>query len=1612
MNTQSSTTPALPTDAPEFRYQCSFSGDVSHAADLLEEVVPVDVTFGDVRLPDGVRAGIAAVLRRIPADGAGSWPAGVSHVHVDRLLQGGQGGASVVAQLLVHRGAQRLVRVVKCGLAEEMAQEWTAYAKYVEPYTNILCTHVEAASPGAVNLANAMPGEFECVVYDHVAQHAGEPDQDVVMLQEVARAAYRGNVDETDRCETVVTALFGRAHQAFYNRYTNEAPSLRAFNRDLGPDLVLEVDTLCADGCLSLGTPTEDEYRAAVRYPDQVSNGGDLETGAMVALNDLAVLSSDGLLVGGRDDVVVEVRGVPDAFGTRHPVDLRFAVYGRVVETRAKARWDRLVDSFGDLGRVDGGVEAHGVATADPFAVLPHVLDHRPYGRVHAVVHGDMNVRNVLLMGRDPYLIDYARTRDDRPLLTDFAWLELGLMRDAFAGGGYGDLVRLQRWLALACRLLDAGVPRALDMCLPLLTGEPERAAFRILFALRDQARECARKVGEQDWWPAYMAQLVFAAHRTFKWPDDWQGDGALQAGFAVAAVAAEWLPVERPFQHWPDKQLTDAFEAVGHRVAQTASSEAVALALLFVSELDGRDTRDVPYEQRIERMRMALVRTWLGREAERVVAETEDRVLIGPWATPVTWPPNADEPMADGDSVPVLSLAADAEELVLLGGAGAGKTAVARKLRRQLALDLIKADSSWRGRAPVLLLARDIARLLQADSATTTDVLRSLVPAAFPADVLTVGAAHLIVDGLDELTPRDRAAVVRWLVDVRAVMPRVPVLVCVRPQDHHPDALPFPAVLLDGLDPGQVEDHVIRLVASGDLTPVQARMILDFPWLGDGPEKRRTPGSLDMLTMLARSDVVPRSVAEMDTVAAVSALRLPAATQTAALTALEAVAEHLLETAAVAPVTAIPAELLEPLRSVGLLRRSDLGVWFVRDHQRDYFAARALLEHAKVRPGVLAERAVRPVWHEPCRILVSLPAVPETIIARLVDTVMATEPERAGRLLGEARVCPPDVARGFVAARRVELAAAETASGAARALVAYGGPEAIEALHAVAVEPTAPDHARIAALEGLARCSDGEQRHDGGLLGSALHAALLDGGDPVRAFAARTVARTRTAGFELMLAELVDPSNGWVVCDAAEGALCSLGVHVPPSVLVRYHAACQARLLELEHQLPTLVTNREVLAVQQERVRVLERLASPKHVGLLLARRLDFEVGDTVAVFVEGVRDRQGELNGADATVQLLTGGYDPERWLVAVRGGDRGEAGAALHRLLRDAPELAGRLLDDLGDHPSRNSLCALAAAVPHLDPVGLERVERVYERLLPVVGADRLDGLSAMVRATYQADRLRGVRMAWLGAVTLIERQLPERLCWPWQRALSLSRGTPADLDELLSTGGTSADLAVTALASFDFHRDGSRGPEHRFSPAARWQLLVRHPGGAAGVDDVLRWTLAVATASLDDALPGLLALAGQADGRVAHPVATNRYGLVHRAPLADVLTAIGWLARKSDDAHEFLRGLDTSGMHDSVHTGLLVALAYLGDGTPLMLAVGAGDPVVEAAAHNAVRHWLPGPCSPPELSTTQAVKDWLTARLATPGLATGERRTLVSLLAEAEHRVSAPSTSGPR
>lgn len=1502
-------------------------------------MVPVDVTFADdLPIAERERAAITAVLHRIPTDGDGSWPDGISHIRLTRLLTGGLGGASVVAQLVVSRGSQHLIRVVKCGSADEMTREWQAYHRYVREFSNVLCARIEAASRGVSDRGQTATGELECVIYDHVAQHAGGPDHEAVPLQDVARAAYRGDAAALDAVTRLVATLFRRAYEVFYNRTQPElAGSLRELNGSLGPDIVVEIDGFDDDGSPCHGKPTTEDRRAALRYPEEL-RGGAIEDGTLIAVNDLRLTVVGDHLIGSRDDLSVEIRAVPgSATGAGWPAlaGRTAAVYGRVVDVRSRARRRSLATRFDEFEQVGDTVVADGVVTADPFAALPLALTDPAYGRIRAVAHGDMNVRNILIVTGEPYLIDYARTRPGLPLLTDFAWLEVGLLRDAFAAGGYPNLVRLQRMLAFASRLMDTSedVGQIVATVVRLIPGEPDQAAFRILLAVRWQARECARRAGEPNWWPCHVAQLVLAAHRTFKWTGPEQDDDALRASMAVAAVAAEWLPGTTPFSHWPTDQLADTFQGAGPLLADGIGDTAVDLVRLMVTELDGRGVRD-GYEPQVDRLRTALVRRRYADDAARIVAGAgadHDRFL-DLTATPVHWPDGAGRPQPAGVPVDALALATEAAELLLLGDAGAGKTAVVAELRYRSARARLRGDgSAGADRVPVAVHAGDVADHLPGDP---VPLLRTIAGDAPPTDLIVVGAVHLIVDGMDELPDPDRIAVANWLVAARGELPRLRVLVCQRLQGYDPLLLPFPTVVLDPLDPAEVQDHVLRLVAMNELAPDAARAILEFRW--DDADGRR-PGDLRMLTELARTGTVPGTVAELREGAILLALGQSGVTADDAFAALERLAEHSIDDPD--SVDTVPRSVIDPLASTGLLRTAGRRVWFTRTADRDYFAARALLSHGG---DTLVARAVRAGWHAAYRTLVALPDVPDEVVTHLVDGLLPVAPVLAGRTLRDARTRPPAVVRRFLAVQRDELVEPGGRT-AARALAEYGAPEATEVLRAVAANPDASTEARINAFEALAEMSQADPE----LLGSA----LTGSNDAVRACAASVVGRTRTAGLELMLAELIDPAQPWSACAAAATALRALDVVRTPQVTSRYHEACRTRLRELEAELPRLTTNRDVRDVQRERVGILAELAEAGHLDVLLERRFDFEIGDAV-------------------------------RALLADRSALPDE----------NDPELDGTDLD----------LRRLAATVQDLDPARLTEVEELFLVELGRVSGDRIEGLAALLSATYRADHLRGIRMAWQAARVLTERQLPQRLRWPWQRALSLSGGSMADLDELLCGGGAGADLAVTALAAADFHRDGSPGPTHRFSAAAREQLLARQPEDAG--TDALRWALAAATVSLSEALPALLRFAENTDlGHRADAVTSNRYGPMDYAPLADLLTAIGWLARTSEptgDASAFLHDLDTRDLHPSVATARLVALAYSGAALPLLAAAGTGNPITDTAASNTVRLWLPGHRSPIELGTPRHVADWLATRLLDPTTPRSARVAMLELLAEAE------------
>lgn len=99
-----------------------------------------------------------------------------------------------------------------------------------------------------------------------------------------------------------------------------------------------------------------------------------------------------------------------------------------------------------------------------------------------------------------------------------------------------------------------------------------------------------------------------------------------------------------------------------------------------------------------------------------------------------------------------------------------------------------------------------------------------------------------------------------------------------------------------------------------------------------------------------------------------------------------------------------------------------------------------------------------------------------------------------------------------------------------------------------------------------------------------------------------------------------------------------------------------------------------------------------------------------------------------------------------------------------------------------------------------------------------------MAALILAIGWRDRWLGMRLASTATATLVRRDLRERHHWPWADAIARIHMAARDLDAMLRAGGETADAAVTALMSHDFHRSGRPGPVHHLSGRARQRLLA--------------------------------------------------------------------------------------------------------------------------------------------------------------------------------------------
>ncbi|MFC6087832.1 hypothetical protein [Saccharothrix lopnurensis] len=592
-----------------------------------------EIIFTDHPSDDRKRAEIRAALRRVPDLGPGAWPIPVDLVEVGRVLSGGASGALVV-QVRLHRGDHDVVHVAKFDAPATLRREWHAYAELIAPLRSALFAPVLAASPEVVDLAADHGTPLGLVVYDHVGQYAGAPNADLRTLEDVARAAVGGG-SALDEAVTLIDTLFTGMGQVLHRRSTvvPTPSSLRPLNPALGPNLEVRAHSTDPRPARDLLWPPDEVLRTSL------TGDSGLRPGDAIALAGLRRRSSDDhrSLVG--DDVLIRLApgsvDVPDTPGT--------TVVGTVTAVRGPTHRDRLP-------RLSG-------TPVDPFTALPRVLLDAVPGRARAVSHGDLNPRNVVVVGGRPHLIDYARTAAHRPQQEDHCWLEIGLVRDVLAEAGEHDLLELHRVLALTSQALDRGVaPQVAAGTARAILAEHLHPAHDLLWAVRVQAHRHYPPRADEPWWQAYNHQLLLAAHRTFKWSPHPDTAAKLLASTVLSAVATEWITEPDPFRHWPRSLIT----RTAHRAADLMPVTSDRMVELFT-----RLTRSAHHTDPIVTgYRVVLVRERCAAVAAKLATDHDGYL----------------------DLTGVLDRITDAHDVELLGEPGTGKTATLRELARRTA--------------------------------------------------------------------------------------------------------------------------------------------------------------------------------------------------------------------------------------------------------------------------------------------------------------------------------------------------------------------------------------------------------------------------------------------------------------------------------------------------------------------------------------------------------------------------------------------------------------------------------------------------------------------------------------------------------------------------------------------------------------------------------------------------------------------------------------------------------------------------------------------------------------------------------------------------------------
>jgi hypothetical protein len=1632
----------------------------------------MEITFGE-GFSGQEQAELDAVLQRI------GWRERPDSLHIRARLTDGRSGCTVL-DVVARAGPRATSMVAKVGPFHDLKDEWSAFNEHLHD-ASALFAPILAVTPAVLGSMKST-GDREAVVYDHASRFAGLPDHPPVTFEKIAWQAIRKGGKTLEGAEQVLKTLFTGIQNDLYAKHAiddRETSALDAWNLRLGIALEIEVDGFAkASKVFELSGSTGPPMRL---YPLTLLEAADrhdgkVEPGAWVEVRDLKAEWWDDRLMGQLPEKSLRLEVVPTGgLSLRRASKLAegatFHVRGRVRSVRARAHHQWLHNGLPELADA---------RMADPFEVLPRILEDRRRGRLTALVHGDLNPRNVLLAGDRPILIDYAFTRDGEPFFLDFTRLEGCLARDVLPEDlSLAQHLRLQRLLAAACRLGE----RSVDHFAQRLAADRAElgAAFRICWALRRAARDACPDVYREHWLRDYLEQLFLFAHLTLKWPEPEQAPAALRATAAMAGVAAETLSGAGLYRHWNEEDLHgDGLEILRLSEPPKALGDLAAMARVLRGL---RKEEDKPLIDAFEVLRADFVRSVFSKEANQILVDLEadhgfyisllayidlrGRLHAGSARREMSFDAmlESDEALAEAERLrsgerrgeDVLRLLAEQPEIVLIGDAGAGKSTVAREWQYRLAQAITgRGEAIAAPRLPVVMRAPDLRLKIgereEEDDRTSIATALGREPA-----LLDAGALHVTIDALNELPEAGKQRVAEWLITLRRIFPATPVVACHRQYNYTPGLLPFPVVGLEKVEAEQAKRYVFDYLRENgaadwqDLGERLAALLLDDPEHTQVRDLAQTPLFLWMIVERYRQTRTPpagrgrlfedfsrwyleekhhkehgEAVVNRFTFEEKAAFlgRLGYALVERGTTDVE-------ETE-VAEWGAKPAILAEIMASEILLR-DDGKLRFLHQSFQEYFAARHFLAHEAGDVAAIQKKVWKLGWHDTFAVLLGFAGQAPDVVAAVVEAALAVNPVLTARCLRMTETPVEELLGRFVATQEKVLRdPQEQGYGhqrAARALADHGRGLSRQALLKIAADPATPVPARaeiLKILPGLpaqARFEPVREKMRDEL--QKLLGGIFDEEAPeeVRQTAIEAVAEAELHKLSGYLIEFVQSESPWSLRKAAWAALGTFGVRPTARQQAAFVRACEERLAETEAALYEESIDDRMDALNAERVKILDQIATPERLPLLLRRRLRYRIHDEVRQIIDRVSAQSGEPPEAARTAwEILREAGDETavaHWWRHVREGSDLDVSAAVHRLAAlgealDPEPLHALLARDID--PDR--LAAIAELCGATEDTGLvEPMEKLARGFIESIeGTEAVEAFTRLVEVLIGLDTAQGRRLAALANMIFWVRRQDEARpgFYPWRRLRSEVALDSEDCDVLLSRGGDDAKAAIRDLSTWGFGAVLVAGPIS--SPTKITEVSLECFREIAEQENDLLGQCLIARAAAELQATGLLPELLSWTNRPEHASQEftgnhNQFGQYRERSLANILRVIGYLARlllDSDhpaDAADAVAFLDarTATLDEAEDRSIVVActtaLGYHGKWEPILTHLGPGEPWMHRAAHNVFEHWVPE-----DFQERERAARWIARRLHTHrDLAPEARSTLGKLLERLEQEI---------